>query len=98
MPLLNQQALLHRQYQTKLFVDDVEFQDKLASQNAVVTLYKAVDDIEAMSRSGAIGSARAMLDSKIEELQGFMAEHGDRVGQAFQIEMMEEAARCICRW
>ena len=83
-------AITSKQYQTKLFVDDVEFQDKLASQNAVVTLYKAVDDIEAMSRSGATGSARAMLDSKMEELQGFMAEHGDRVGQAFQIEMMKK--------
>ncbi len=83
-------AITSKQYQTKLFVDDVEFQDKLASQNAVVTLYKAVDDIEAMSRSGATGSARAMLDAKMEELQGFMAEHGDRVGQAFQIEMMKK--------
>ena len=83
-------AITSKQYQTKLFVDEVEFQDKLASQNAVVTLYKAVDDIEAMARSGAVGSARAMLDSKMEELQGFMAEHGDRVGQAFQIEMMKK--------
>ena len=83
-------AVTSKQYQTKLFIDDVEFQDKLASQNAVVTLYKSVDDIEAMSRSGATGSARAMLDSKMEELQGFMAEHGDRVGQAFQIEMMNK--------
>ena len=43
-----------------------------------------------MSTRGATGSARAMLQTKMEELQGFMAEHGDRVGQAFQVEMMKK--------
>ena len=83
-------AITSKQYQTKLYIDEVEFNDKLAAQNAVVTLYKSVDDLQAMSTRGATGSARAMLQTKMEELQGFMAEHGDRVGQAFQVEMMKK--------
>lgn len=83
-------AITSKQYQTKLYIDEVEFNDKLAAQNAVVTLYKSVDDLQAMSTRGATGSARAMLNTKMEELQGFMAEHGDRVGQAFQVEMMKK--------
>ena len=83
-------AITSKQYQTQLFIDEVNFQDKLAAQNAVNNFYQKVSDIEEMSRKGAVGMARAMLGNSIEELNAFMAEHGDRVGQAFLPEMSKK--------
>jgi hypothetical protein len=76
-------AITSKQYQTKLFIDQKDLEDKNAAQNAVNTLYNAISDIEQSARSGATLSARLLLTNKIEELNGVMAEHGDRLGMAF---------------
>lgn len=76
-------AITSKQYQTKLFIDQKELEDKNAAQNAVNVLYNGLSDIEKSARSGATGSARLLLNDKLEELNGVMAEHGDRLGMAF---------------
>lgn len=77
-------AVTSKQYQTKLFMDKVELEDKNAAQNAVHVLHSAASDIEQSARAGSTGSARLLLDSKLEELEGVMTEHGDRLGMAFK--------------
>jgi hypothetical protein len=76
-------AIASKQYQTKLFTDQVEFDDKLAAQNGVVKLNKMMADITSSATNGATGTARQLLTNGQEELQGFSVEHGDRVGMAF---------------
>lgn len=76
-------AIASKQYKTKLFIDKVEFDDKNAAQNGVLKTNKMMADINASASSGATGTARAMLATANEELQGFQLEHGDRVGVAY---------------
>ena len=83
-------AITSKQFQTQLFIDEQNFQDKLAAQNAVNLFYQKVSDIEEMARRGSTGSSREMLANSLEELGIFMGEHGDRVGQAFLPEMSKK--------
>ncbi len=76
-------AVVSKQYQVDLFTKKVEFEDKIAAQNAVVNINKRIADIQSSASAGATGTARAMLLSGLEELNGFVAEHGDRVGMAY---------------
>ena len=72
-----------KQYQTKLFMDHVEFEDKLAAQKGIVAINKKMSDINSSAAAGATGTARAILNAGLEELKLFIGEHGDRVGMAY---------------
>jgi len=76
-------AVVSKQYQVDLFTKKVEFEDKIAAQNAVVNINKRIADIQSTASAGATGTARAMLSSGLEELNGVIAEHGDRFGMAY---------------
>lgn len=68
-----------RQYQNALFIDRVNFEDKIAAANAVQQLDKKSADIEALAASGSL-MAGVDLQNALEEAQGVQAEHGDRLG------------------
>ena len=68
-----------RQYQNALFIDRVNFEDKIAAANAVQMLDKKSADIESLAASGSL-MAGVDLQNALEEAQGVQAEHGDRLG------------------
>ena len=68
-----------RQYQNALFIDRVNFEDKIAAANAVQQLDKKAADIESLASSGSL-MAGVDLQNALEEAQGVQAEHGDRLG------------------
>jgi len=71
-----------RQYQNALFIDQVNFDDKIAAANAVQILDKKASDIESLASSGGL-MAGVDLQNAMQEAHGVQAEHGDRLGASW---------------
>lgn len=83
-------AVISKQYQADLFIKKVNFEDDIAAKNAVFNMNKRIADIQSSASAGATGTARAMLSSGTEELDGIITEHVDKVGIAYQTDTQKK--------
>lgn len=74
---------LSKQYQNKLFMDRLDFDEDIAFKKAVSVLKLSESDIERHASAGMMGMATALYQNKRAELDGVVAEYGDKIGADF---------------